>query len=178
MQDLETFGTTAAQGAAADPLWYVVGAALGMAFALLILIAIVKRLLYIARPNEALVFSGKRHTTSDGQMLGYRIVTGGRRALRIPILERVDRIDMRLIPTDVVVQNAYSKGNIPLQIHAIANVKIHSDSRHIGNAIERFLGRSVREVQLVAQQTLEGALREVLAQLTPEEVNEDRLTFA
>jgi flotillin len=178
MQDLETFGTTAAQGAAADPLWYVVGAALGMAFALLILIAIVKRLLYIARPNEALVFSGKRHTTSDGQMLGYRIVTGGRRALRIPILERVDRIDMRLIPTDVVVQNAYSKGNIPLQIHAIANVKIHSDSRHIGNAIERFLGRSVREVQLVAQQTLEGALREVLAQLTPEEVNEDRLKFA
>jgi flotillin len=178
MQDLETFGTTAVQGAAADPLWYVVGAALGMAFALLILIAIVKRLLYIARPNEALVFSGKRHTTADGQMLGYRIVAGGRRALRIPILERVDRIDMRLIPTDVVVQNAYSKGNIPLQIHAIANVKIHSDRRHIGNAIERFLGRSVREVQLVAQQTLEGALREVLAQLTPEEVNEDRLKFA
>src|SRR5690606_28687318 len=29
-----------------------------------------------------------------------------------------------------------------------------------------------------AQQTLEGALREVLAQLTPEEVNEDRLKFA
>jgi flotillin len=36
----------------------------------------------------------------------------------------------------------------------------------------------VQEIQLVAQQTLEGALREVLAQLTPEEVNEDRLKFA
>jgi flotillin len=178
MQDLDTYGTAAAQGAIDDPLWVVVGAAVGIAVTLLLLIAIVKRLLYIARPNEALVFSGKRHVTADGQTLGYRIVMGGRRALRIPILERVDRIDMRLIPTDVVVQNAYSKGNIPLQIHAIANVKVHSDRRYIGNAIERFLGRSVREVQLVAQQTLEGALREVLAQLTPEEVNEDRLKFA
>lgn len=167
-----------AQAPATDPLWWVVGVALAIAVALLVLIFIVKRLLYIARPNEALVFSGKRHTTAEGQTLGYRIVMGGRRAFRIPILERVDRIDMRLIPTDVVVQNAYSKGNIPLQIHAIANVKVHSDPRYIGNAIERFLGRSVREVQQVAQQTLEGALREVLAQLTPEEVNEDRLKFA
>lgn len=161
-----------------DLLWYAVAAAVAIAVGVLLLIAIIKRLLYIARPNEALVFSGKRYRTEDGQMLGYRIVMGGRRALRIPILERVDRIDMRLIPSDVVVQNAYSRGNIPLQIHAIANVKVHSDPRYIGNAIERFLGRSVREVQLVAQQTLEGALREVLAQLTPEEVNEDRLKFA
>ncbi|MFW6051130.1 MAG: flotillin family protein [Myxococcota bacterium] len=161
-----------------DPLWYVAATAMAIALGLLLLIAIVRRLLYIARPNEALVFSGKRYRTAEGQTLGYRIVQGGRRAFRIPILERVDRVDMRVIPTDIVVQNAYSSGNIPLQIHAIANVKIHSDDRYIGNAIERFLGRSVREVQLVAQQTLEGALREVLAQLTPEEVNEDRLKFA
>jgi flotillin len=177
MQGYETYGT-AAQGPLSDPLWMVVAAALGIAIAVLVLVAIIRRLLYIARPNEALVFSGKRHVTADGQVLGYRIVMGGQRAFRIPILERVDRIDMRLIPSDVVVQNAYSKGNIPLQIHAIANVKVHSDPRYIGNAIERFLGRSVREVQMVAQQTLEGALREVLAQLTPEEVNEDRLKFA
>ena len=31
---------------------------------------------------------------------------------------------------------------------------------------------------MVAQQTLEGAVREVLAKMTPEQVNEDRLTFA
>ena len=100
------------------------------------------------------------------------------RAFRIPILERVDRIDMRLLPIDIRVQNAYSAGNIPLQIHAIANVKIHADPHIIGNAIERFLGRSTAEIQTVAQQTLEGAVREVIATLTPEEVNEDRLAFA
>ena len=159
-------------------VWLVVLGALAFAVGVLALVAIARNLLYIARPNEALIFSGKRYTAEDGQVLGYRVVRHGRRAFKVPIIERIDRIDMTLIPVDVVVQNAYSSGNIPLEIHAIANVKIHSNDRLIGNAIERFLGKPVGEIQLVAQQTLEGALREVLAQLTPEEVNEDRLKFA
>src|SRR5688500_4978189 len=161
-----------------DPLWMVVLGAVALAFFLLILIAIWRNLLQIARPNEALIFSGKKYRLEDGTVLGYRVVSGGRRALRIPILERVDRMDMTLIPIDIVVHNAYSKGNIPLQIHAIANVKIDSNPKFITNAIERFLGRSHTEIQQVSKQTLEGALREVLAQMTPEEVNEDRLKFA
>ncbi len=161
-----------------DPMWMVVLVALAVAFGLLVLIGIARKLLYIARPNEALIFSGKRYTTEDGTTLGYQIVQSGRRAFRIPILERVDMMDMTLIPIDIRVQNAYSKGNIPLQIHAVANVKIAASAKHLPNAIERFLERSPQEIQLVAQQTLEGALREVLAQLTPEEVNEDRLKFA
>jgi len=172
-------GEVANHASSGHPLvWLVVLAALGFAVGCLVLIAAARRLLYIARPNEALIFSGKRHQTADGQMLGYRVVRQGRRAWKIPILERLDRVDMTLIPVDVVVQNAYSHGNIPLMIHAIANVKIHGDEHLINNAIERFLGKPVGEIQLVAQQTLEGALREVLAQLTPEEVNEDRLKFA
>ncbi|MGE0784754.1 MAG: flotillin family protein [Sandaracinaceae bacterium] len=159
-------------------VWYVVFGALGLAVGILALVAIMRRLLYIARPNEALIFSGQRYTTPDGQTVGYNVVRQGRRAFKWPIIERLDRMDMTLIPVDVVVQNAYSRGNIPLMIHAIANVKVHSDDRLIGNAIERFLGKPNGEIQLVAQQTMEGALREVLAQLTPEEVNEDRLKFA
>ncbi|UJR85870.1 flotillin family protein [Sandaracinus amylolyticus] len=163
-----------------DPslLWMVVGAAIVIAIGTLVLIQIVKQFLYVAQPNEALVFSGKRYKMEDGTELGYRIVKGGHRAFRIPILEKVDRLDMTIIPIDIVVENAYSRGNIPLKIHAIANVKIHSDMRWIRNAVERFLGRGQRDIQVVAQQTLEGALREVLAQLSPEEVNEDRLKFA
>ncbi len=84
----------------------------------------------------------------------------------------------KAMPVDIVVRDAYSKGNIPLQIHAIGNVKVTSDPKLLRNAIERFLGRSRSEIALVAQQTLEGAVREVLAQMTPEQVNEDRLAFA
>jgi len=159
-------------------LWAVVAAAFGISVGILVFIWIARQFLYIARPNEALIFSGKSYVAADGTKLGYRAVTQGRRAFRIPLLERVDAMDMRLVPIDVVVQNAYSMGNIPLQIHAIANVKINGDPRLLPNAVERFLGRSIQEVQVVAQQTLEGALREVLARMTPEEVNEDRLKFA
>jgi flotillin len=82
------------------------------------------------------------------------------------------------IPVDLKVANAYSKGGIPLKVHAIANVKVASDPRVIGNAIERFLGRDPAEIARVARESLEGHLRGVLANLTPEEVNEDRLKFA
>jgi flotillin len=46
------------------------------------------------------------------------------------------------------------------------------------NAVERFLGRGQADIQQVAKETLEGNLRGVLATLTPEEVNQDRLKFA
>ncbi|MCX7808445.1 MAG: SPFH domain-containing protein [Deltaproteobacteria bacterium] len=169
-----------AQTDAIDPttLLYVIGAAAGIGLGILILIQVLKSFLYIARPNEVLVFSGRRYQTEDGQIIGYRVVKSGHRAFRIPIIEIVNSLDMTTIPVDVVVRNAYSKGNIPIEIHAVANVKIHSDERILRNAIERFLNKSRAEIQMVAQQTLEGVLREVLAQLTPEEVNEDRLKFA
>lgn len=171
--------TQVANGLGALPtLFLVVVAALALAFGLLVLIGALRRLLHIARPNEALIFSGRRYRTADGGTLGYRVLRSGRRAIKIPFLEEVTRMDMTLIPVDVVVHNAYSRGNIPLQIHAIANVKVHSNPRFLGNSIERFLGKSNDEIRLVAQQTLEGALREVLALLTPEQVNEDRLLFA
>jgi flotillin len=159
-------------------LWGVITVAFLLVVGVLFMIFLVKQFLFIARPNEAVVLSGKGFVTENGTRLGYRVVQQGRRGFRIPVLHRLDRMDMRTLPVDIVVQNAYSAGNIPLKIHAIANVKVHSDPRFIGNAIERFLGRAVREIQLVAQQTLEGAVREVIATLTPEEVNEDRLKFA
>ena len=154
------------------------GVALGLGLLVVVLVIAAKSMLFIARPHEALVFSGKKHVAEDGSERGYRVVRQGRRGWRIPIIERVDRMDMRLLPVTIEVRNAYSAGNIPLKIHAIANVKIHSDSRFIGNAMERFLGVPLNEVQTVAQQTLEGAVREVIAKLTPEQVNEDRLGFA
>jgi flotillin len=79
---------------------------------------------------------------------------------------------------EVAVTNAYSKGGIPLAVQAIANVKISNDATHVRNAVERFLGTTPDQISIVARQTLEGVLREVLAQLTPEEVNQDRLKFA
>lgn len=140
-------------------------------------ILVVSRILVICRPNEIVVLSGRSHKLEDGSTVGFKVLHGGR-GIRIPILEEVNRMDMRLIPVMVEVQNAYSKGGIPLEVHAIANVKITSNRRFVRNAIERVLSMSPRQIGSIAQQTLEGVLREVVAELTPEEVNEDRLKFA
>ncbi len=150
--------------------------AIGFVLAVLLLIAIERAFMYICRPNEILIFSGRQRKMADGESVGFRVITGGR-AFRFPIVERVARMDMSIIPIDLLVHGAFSKG-IPLHVQAIANVKIASDPRYVGNAIERFLDRGLDEVRLVAKQTLEGALRGVVARLTPEEVNEDRLKFA
>lgn len=157
----------------------VVGVALGggVVISTLILFALIKKFMQICQPNEILIISGRTRTLADGTQIGFRVITGGR-AFVIPILETVNRMDARTIPVDISVTNAYSKGGIPLSVHAIANVKISTDPRIVNNAIERFLGRNPNEIKRVAKETLEGNIRGVLANLTPEEVNEDRLKFA
>ncbi|HWU90681.1 MAG TPA: SPFH domain-containing protein [Kofleriaceae bacterium] len=144
---------------------------------LLLLMVIYRYLLRICRPNEILIFSGRQHQAPDGRTVGYRVVFGGR-GMRIPVVETVDRMDVSLISVPIQVNGAYSEGGIPLNVHAIANIKISTDRRFIGNAIERFLGRSPAEIARVVKETLEGHVRGVLATLTPEELNEDRLKFA
>ncbi len=153
------------------------GLALAVPVAFGIGLAILKSFLYVCRPNEILIFSGRRHTLADGTAVGYKILRNGW-GVRMPILETVSRMDMRLLMVDVSVSNAYSKGGIPLSVQAIGNVKIGNSPVLLRNAVERFLGTDPHQIAVVARQTLEGVLREVLSQLTPEEVNQDRLKFA
>ena len=151
--------------------------ALVFAALLVVVIIIVTTNLFICQPNEVIIFSGRKRQTADGRTVGYRVIKGGR-AFRIPLLEKVDRLDLRTIPLEVAITNAYSKGGIPLSVQGIANIKIAGDEPLLGNALERFLGKELTQVQDIAKDTLEGNLRGVLATLTPEEVNEDRLKFA
>jgi flotillin len=157
---------------------------LGLGFPLLGLLGLgslsiwfLRSFLCICNPNEVLILSGRKHRNKQGQDVGYRVLCGGR-AIRIPILETVKRMKVTTMPVRVEVHNAYSKGGIPLNIQAIANVKISSDPKVVGNAIERFLDCKESELVRVAKETLEGYLRGVVATLTPEELNEDRLRFA
>ncbi len=158
------------------PQEVVGGVAAGLIF-LLILMLCYRYLLKICRPNEILIFSGRKHRAEDGREVGYRVVFGGR-GMRVPVVETVDRMDVSLISVPIQVGGAYSEGGIPLNVHAIANIKVSTDRRYIGNAIERFLGKHQQEIARVAKETLEGHLRGVLATMTPEELNEDRLKFA
>jgi flotillin len=135
-----------------------------------------RRLIHICGPNEALVFSGSTHLVGKRKR-GYRVIRGGRGIL-IPLLETVDRIDLTNMIIEVSVTNAYSKGGIPLTVQGVANLKVASHEPALGNAIERFLTMERKHIVKIAKETLEGNLRGVLSQLTPEEVNEDKIAFA
>jgi flotillin len=144
---------------------------------LILLVMIIQQFREVCFPNELLVFTGRKYKLLDGQKTNMKVLFGGG-GWRIPVVEKVYRMDMTAIPIEVSVKNAYSKGNILLMVQAIANVKVSNDRKVVGNAIERFLGKSEKEIQRVAKETLEANLRNILATLTPEQVNEDRLKFA
>ena len=145
--------------------------------AMIALVAI-RNLIIIVPPNEAAVITGRKRALSSGEAVGYRSVIGGR-TLRIPIIEIAEYIMLETIPIEISVTNAFSKGNIPLNIDAIANVKIASEPETVfNNAVERLLDKTPEEIRELARDTLMGNLRGVVATLTPEEVNEDRLGFA
>ncbi|MEN9786748.1 MAG: hypothetical protein RLZZ299_2012 [Pseudomonadota bacterium] len=144
--------------------------------AAVVLVLILKNLLYICGPNEVLVFSGAQRIV-NGRAVGYRVVKGGR-SIRVPLLETVDRVELTNMIIEVSVSNAYSKGGVPLTVQGVANVKIAGHEPVLNNALERFLAYDRKSVMQVAKDTLEGNLRGVLSQLTPEQVNEDKISFA
>lgn len=150
----------------------------GAILALLVVLAIaaVSSLIIICPPNRVAVISGRQRVLADGRNVGYRVIKGGR-TIRIPIIEKVSWIDLSTMPIEVSVENAFSAGAIPLNVQGIANVKVSSAEGLLENSVERFLDSDQLEIANIAKDTLEANLRGVLATLTPEEVNEDRLKF-
>ncbi|MBK8262504.1 MAG: flotillin family protein [Nannocystis sp.] len=140
------------------------------------LLLVIKNVLYVCQPNEVLIFSGRQRVEGE-KVFGYRVIRGGR-AIRIPLFETVDRMDLTNMIIELQVKNAYSKGGIPLNVQGIANIKVPGEEPLLNNTLERFLGKSREEIMKTARETLEGNLRGVLATLTPEEVNRDKQRFA
>jgi flotillin len=150
---------------------------------LLILLALVTGIFLFSRnylkvsPNAVAVLSGRKRKLADGRAVGYRMVKGGA-ALRIPLLEKVEYLTLNVITIPLEIRRAYTVQGVPVSVKAVANVKIRSDDTSLQAAAERFLGMTSAQVQAVIFQTLEGHLRSILGNLTVEEVNSDRQSFA
>ncbi|ERT06915.1 SPFH domain / Band 7 family protein [Lyngbya aestuarii BL J] len=138
---------------------------------------IIRNLYYVCQPSEVLIFAGGHRRVEDREEVGYRLVKGGS-SIRVPLLEQAFRMDLTNMIIELKVANAYSKGGIPLTVESVANIKIAGEEPTIHNAIERLLGKTRNEIEQMAKETLEGNLRGVLASLTPEQVNGDKLAFA
>jgi flotillin len=149
----------------------VIGLILLVAF--FILLGIIAKLIVIGDPNEMLIIAGRRQR--DG--LGYRTLIGGR-SIVIPMFERVSRLSLRNMQVQLEVKAQSGGGKMmPVIVTGVANVKVSSNPSERANAIERFLGQPMQELQRVARETLEGGLRAVIGKMTPEEIVEDRDKF-
>lgn len=131
-------------------------------------------------PDEALFISGRKHTATlpNGQEaeVGYRVVINGGTFVW-PIVEKVGRMSLRVMDTSVATSGAMSIEGVPIEVDGTALFKISSSPDGVANAAERYMGVSQDEILADVKQVLEGHLRGVVGQLTPEEIYRDRVAF-
>ena len=87
-------------------------AGVGIAVGVVLFIAFVRQFLFIGRPNEVLIFSGRQQTMADGTVRGYRELIGGGRSFRWPLIEQVARMDLSTIPVEVKVAPGHGGSQI------------------------------------------------------------------
>lgn len=123
-------------------------------------------------PNKVAVISGKKRKAGDGT-LGYRVVSGGG-FWKMPIVERVDYLDLNVMSFGLEVVNVPAANGALVTVRAIANVKVKSDAASVGLAIERFLGLKDEQIEAIAKENLESNLRAIVGALTIEKLISER----
>ncbi len=146
--------------------------------AVLVSVGSISSLAVACGPQEILVLSGRRYRASDGTHRGYRVISAGRVVVPAPLIEQVARMSTRPIAVSIRVENAYAKDARFSVLVGDAVVRVCATAPLVHHAIERFLGRDSEEMARVARETLEGTLRQVIAQLTQETITGDLESLA
>ena len=123
-----------------------------------------------APPDKAYIISGLRKKAK---------VVIGKASIRIPFFERLDKLNLRLIPIDVKTSNAVPTADyININVDATVNVKISNEQDKIVLAAENFLNKNTDYIAAVAREVLEGNVREIVGKMRLEEMVSDRQKFA
>ena len=93
-----------------------------------------------------------------------RVITG-KATIRIPFLERVDKIPLKLIQIDVRANRVPTNDFINVDVDAVANVRISTKPELIRIAAKHFLNQGTAEIASNVQQILEGNMREIIGQM-------------
>lgn len=138
-------------------------------------------------PNIALVISGgirRRYKVKDEdgnvtvKKFGYRIVRGGA-TMVIPFFERVDKLNLGIMQVDIrTTQPVPSQEYISVMVDGVANIKVGSDDVSIATAAEQFLNWKQEDIAAIAQQVLEGNMREIIGRMTIADLVQNRDKFA
>jgi flotillin len=135
-----------------------------------------------AGPDEALIVFGRRKLfgkkvrSEKGEVEGFRIVRGGGTFVW-PAWEQYEVLSLRMMTLDIDLRHVYTVQGIPINVKAIAQVKISGDIAHIRSAAEGFLGVTPQQVQGTIKETVAGHLRGIIGTLTVEELYRDQRRF-
>ena len=135
----------------------------------------VSRMICVVGPSELLVISGPRRRAGK-QAVGYRLLRGGR-ALRLPWIERIDRLDLSVLPVAVSLQGMLSKDFVPLSIELEAFVRVAGQAPTADAAAQCLLGKPRAEIGELAAALIGGSLALVVASCTPEQLQSDPSHF-
>ena len=129
----------------------IIGIAIALIIAVFIGVSYVK-----CPPDMIYLISGLRKEA--------KVITG-KATLRIPFLERIDKIPLKLIQIDVKTMNVPTNDFINVDVDAVANVRISSKPELIRVAAKHFLNQRTEEIASNIQQILEGNMREIIGQM-------------
>lgn len=123
-----------------------------------------------APPDMAFIISGIKKKSK---------VVIGKASIRIPFFERLDKLNLRLIPIDVKTSNAVPTADyININVDATVNIKISNETEKLRLAAENFLNKNPEYIASVAREVLEGNVREIVGKMRLEEMVSDRQKFA
>ncbi len=135
-----------------------------------------------AGPDEALIvygrgkLFGKKAVDEEGQSEGFRIIHGGGTFIW-PGWEAFERISLKMMTLEINLPHVYTEQGIPINVKAVAQVKIRATTDCIKRAAEAFLGLDVQGVQATIQETVSGHLRGIIGTLTIEALYRDQKSF-
>ena len=118
-----------------------------------------------APPDTAYIISGLRK----------RRILIGRAGWRIPLIERVDKLSLRVMQVDVKTTDAVPTNEfINVSVDGVANIKISSDPVLLERAAQALLGMKQTDLIGLVTQVLEGNMREIVGSVGLKEMVQDR----
>lgn len=142
---------------------FVIGCVIGGIILVLLLFFIAS---YVkAAPDTAIIISG----------WGKRRILIGKAGLRIPFLQRIDKLSLRVFQVDIKTDEAIPTSNfINIRVDGVANLKISSDPVLLERAAESILNMSEDDLIKQVQQVLQGNMREIVGTVDIKRLVQDR----
>ncbi len=123
-----------------------------------------------APPDQAYIISGLKR---DSRVLV------GRAGIKIPYLERLDRLYLGQMTVDIKTEQSVPTNDfINVNVDAVAKVRISPTADGIKLAAKNFLNKKAVDITMDLQDSLQGNMREIIGTLSLKEINTDRDSFS